>query len=125
MLTALGKVVRPPLPKKDSPIHTHVLALLWGLWACPLLQPGRLDQALCLLAYRPHSALSRTFTLRLAGAFTLRQRMLNFVQNIQYYMMFEVMEPTWHVLEKNLRSVSAVVYADWAGPHSVRQSSSC
>ncbi|XP_048358107.1 gamma-tubulin complex component 2 isoform X1 [Sphaerodactylus townsendi] len=38
-----------------------------------------------------------------AGAFTLRQRMLNFVQNIQYYMMFEVMEPTWHVLEKNLK----------------------
>lgn len=43
---------------------------------------------------------------RFAGAFTLRQRMLNFVQNIQYYMMFEVMEPTWHVLEKNLRAVS-------------------
>lgn len=32
--------------------------------------------------------------------------MLNFVQNIQYYMMFEVMEPTWHILEKNLKSVS-------------------
>lgn len=43
---------------------------------------------------------------RFAGAFTLRQRMLNFVQNIQYYMMFEVMEPTWHVLEKNLKLVS-------------------
>ncbi|XP_055416995.1 gamma-tubulin complex component 2 isoform X1 [Bubalus kerabau] len=43
-----------------------------------------------------------------AGAFTLRQRMLNFVQNIQYYMMFEVMEPTWHVLEKNLRSASTI-----------------
>ncbi|KAK7919426.1 hypothetical protein WMY93_010710 [Mugilogobius chulae] len=24
----------------------------------------------------------------------------NFVQNIQYYMMFEVMEPTWHVMER-------------------------
>ncbi|XP_054975365.1 gamma-tubulin complex component 2 [Sorex araneus] len=44
----------------------------------------------------------------LAGAFTLRQRMLNFVQNIQYYMMFEVMEPTWHILEKNLRSASNI-----------------
>ncbi|KAG7275881.1 hypothetical protein CRUP_033294 [Coryphaenoides rupestris] len=31
-----------------------------------------------------------------SAAFALRQRMLNFVQNIQYYMMFEVMEPTWH-----------------------------
>ncbi|XP_067565048.1 gamma-tubulin complex component 2 isoform X2 [Pseudorca crassidens] len=43
-----------------------------------------------------------------AGAFTLRQRMLNFVQNIQYYMMFEVLEPTWHVLEKSLRSASNI-----------------
>uniref|UniRef100_A0ABM5FCF2 Gamma-tubulin complex component n=1 Tax=Pogona vitticeps TaxID=103695 RepID=A0ABM5FCF2_9SAUR len=43
-----------------------------------------------------------------AGAFTLRQRMLNFVQNIQYYMMFEVMEPTWHLLEKNLKSASNI-----------------
>ncbi|XP_058154066.1 gamma-tubulin complex component 2 [Dasypus novemcinctus] len=43
-----------------------------------------------------------------AGAFTLRQRMLNFVQNIQYYMMFEVMEPTWHILEKNLKSASTI-----------------
>ncbi|XP_037352345.1 gamma-tubulin complex component 2 [Talpa occidentalis] len=43
-----------------------------------------------------------------AGAFTLRQRMLNFVQNIQYYMMFEVTEPTWHVLEENLRGASNI-----------------
>ncbi|KAG8543662.1 hypothetical protein GDO81_024065 [Engystomops pustulosus] len=43
-----------------------------------------------------------------AGAFTLRQRMLNFVQNIQYYMMFEVMEPTWHILEKSLKLASNI-----------------
>ncbi|XP_073429959.1 gamma-tubulin complex component 2 isoform X1 [Dendrobates tinctorius] len=43
-----------------------------------------------------------------AAAFTLRQRMLNFVQNIQYYMMFEVMEPMWHILEKGLKSVSNI-----------------
>ncbi|XP_038037230.1 gamma-tubulin complex component 2 isoform X1 [Anas acuta] len=46
--------------------------------------------------------------VRFAGAFTLRQRMLNFVQNIQYYMMFEVMEPTWHILEKNLKLASNI-----------------
>uniref|UniRef100_A0ABI0P0P2 Gamma-tubulin complex component n=1 Tax=Bos taurus TaxID=9913 RepID=A0ABI0P0P2_BOVIN len=45
---------------------------------------------------------------RFAGAFTLRQRMLNFVQNVQYYMMLEVVEPTWHVLEKSLRSASTI-----------------
>ncbi|KAK2545100.1 Tubgcp2 [Columba livia] len=50
----------------------------------------------------------RTQNARFAGAFTLRQRMLNFVQNIQYYMMFEVMEPTWHILEKNLKLASNI-----------------
>lgn len=43
---------------------------------------------------------------RFAAAFALRQRMLNFVQNIQYYMMFEVMEPNWHIMENNLKTVS-------------------
>ncbi|XP_023654248.1 gamma-tubulin complex component 2 isoform X1 [Paramormyrops kingsleyae] len=43
-----------------------------------------------------------------ATAFALRQRMLNFVQNIQYYMMFEVMEPTWHNMENNLKSASNI-----------------
>ncbi|KAJ8284904.1 hypothetical protein COCON_G00037540 [Conger conger] len=43
-----------------------------------------------------------------ATAFALRQRMLNFVQNIQYYMMFEVMEPTWHIMENNLKSASNI-----------------
>uniref|UniRef100_A0A7N8YAI2 Gamma-tubulin complex component n=1 Tax=Mastacembelus armatus TaxID=205130 RepID=A0A7N8YAI2_9TELE len=43
-----------------------------------------------------------------AAAFALRQRMLNFVQNIQYYMMFEVMEPTWHIMETNLKTASNI-----------------
>ncbi|XP_026078775.1 gamma-tubulin complex component 2 isoform X2 [Carassius auratus] len=43
-----------------------------------------------------------------AAAFALRQRMLNFVQNIQYYMMFEVNEPTWHIMENNLKSASNI-----------------
>ncbi|KAG2463344.1 GCP2 protein, partial [Polypterus senegalus] len=45
---------------------------------------------------------------RFAAAFTLRQRMLNFVQNIQYYMMFEVVEPTWHIMENNLKTASNI-----------------
>uniref|UniRef100_H2TKY6 Gamma-tubulin complex component n=1 Tax=Takifugu rubripes TaxID=31033 RepID=H2TKY6_TAKRU len=43
-----------------------------------------------------------------AAAFALRQRMLNFVQNIQYYMMFEVMEPNWHIMENNLKTASNI-----------------
>ncbi|KAI8489395.1 Gamma-tubulin complex component 2 [Branchiostoma belcheri] len=43
-----------------------------------------------------------------AAAFALRHRMLHFVQNYGYYMMFEVLEPNWHMLEHNLKSVSNV-----------------
>lgn len=43
-----------------------------------------------------------------SAAFALRQRMLNFVQNFEYYMMFEVVEPSWHVFETNMLSVSNV-----------------
>eukprot|EP00058_Branchiostoma_floridae_P003856 XP_002589344.1 hypothetical protein BRAFLDRAFT_77796 [Branchiostoma floridae] len=39
-----------------------------------------------------------------AAAFALRHRMLHFVQNYGYYMMFEVLEPNWHILEQNLKS---------------------
>ncbi|CAO1435353.1 unnamed protein product [Diamesa tonsa] len=31
------------------------------------------------------------------SAFTLRQRMMNMVQNLEYYMMVEVIEPVWHI----------------------------
>ncbi len=52
------------------------------------------------------------FTLRstrwYASAFALRQRMLNFVQNLQYYMMFEVIEPSWHVFENNMETVCTI-----------------
>ncbi|KAA8581260.1 hypothetical protein FQN60_002841 [Etheostoma spectabile] len=40
--------------------------------------------------------------------FYCKHRMLNFVQNIQYYMMFEVMEPTWHIMENNLKTASNI-----------------
>ena len=43
-----------------------------------------------------------------ASAFALRQRMLNFVQNFEYYMMFEVVEPNWHVFQTNMESVSDI-----------------
>lgn len=30
------------------------------------------------------------------SAFTLRQRMMNAIQNLEYYMMIEVIDPAWH-----------------------------
>ncbi|CAL1527204.1 unnamed protein product [Lymnaea stagnalis] len=43
-----------------------------------------------------------------SAAFALRQRMLNFVQNFEYYMMFEVIEPNWHTFQQNMARVSNV-----------------
>ncbi|XP_060079665.1 gamma-tubulin complex component 2-like isoform X1 [Ylistrum balloti] len=43
-----------------------------------------------------------------SAAFALRQRMLNFVQNFEYYMMFEVVEHNWHIFQTNMESVSNV-----------------
>jgi len=41
-------------------------------------------------------------------ALDLRQRMIHFVQNLEYYMMFEVIEPNWQILAENLREVSNI-----------------
>ena len=43
-----------------------------------------------------------------SAAFALRQRMIHFVQNFEYYTIFEVIEPRWHVMEENLRTVSNI-----------------
>mmetsp|Transcript_14171 Transcript_14171/g.27546 ORF Transcript_14171/g.27546 Transcript_14171/m.27546 type:complete len:1328 (-) Transcript_14171:56-4039(-) len=40
--------------------------------------------------------------------YCLRQRMLHFLQNFEYYVMFEVLEPRWHELEKRLEHVKTV-----------------
>src|SRR5690242_3898061 len=41
----------------------------------------------------------------LSSCFRLRQRMLHLLQNIQYYMSFEVIEPNWHIMEQSLKKV--------------------
>lgn len=42
------------------------------------------------------------------SAFTLRQRMMNAVQNIGYYMMIEVVEPNWHAFLEKMKTVENV-----------------
>lgn len=42
------------------------------------------------------------------SAFTLRQRMMNAIQNLEYYMMIEVIEPTWHEFVSKMEKVSNV-----------------
>lgn len=41
-------------------------------------------------------------------AFALRQRMLNFIQNLEYYMMIEVIEPKWHIFLNRMETVSNI-----------------
>lgn len=42
------------------------------------------------------------------ASFGLRQRMLHFLFCIQHYMMFEVIEPNWHVLQQRLRAATTL-----------------
>jgi len=41
-------------------------------------------------------------------ACTLRQRMIHFITNLEYYMMFEVLEPNWHVFEQQMQKVTNI-----------------
>lgn len=50
----------------------------------------------CWVAHQSCKELDMRATLALS--FTLRQRMLHFLQNLQYYMHVEVIEPRWHEL---------------------------
>ena len=47
-------------------------------------------------------------TVAFTASFGLRQRMLHFLFNIQHYMMFEVLEPNWHVLHQKLRTARSL-----------------
>ncbi|KAH8354810.1 hypothetical protein KR084_008685, partial [Drosophila pseudotakahashii] len=42
------------------------------------------------------------------SAFTLRQRMMNAIQNLEYYMMIEIIEPNWHIFIEKMKSVENV-----------------
>ncbi len=42
--------------------------------------------------------------VQLSASFALRQKMLNFLQNLEYYMTFEVLEPNWEGMIAKIRS---------------------
>ncbi len=44
----------------------------------------------------------------LGPEYCLRQHMLHFLQNFQYYVMFEVLEPRWHEFQMKLQNLSTV-----------------
>ncbi len=53
-----------------------------------------------------HQSMKEFQSLResLCPTFGLRQRMLHFIQNLVYYMMFEVIEPNWQTMENAISS---------------------
>lgn len=46
--------------------------------------------------------------IRTTIAFSLRQRMLNFIQNYQHYMTFEAIEPNWCMMVDKIQSASTI-----------------
>ncbi|XP_041449373.1 gamma-tubulin complex component 2 homolog isoform X2 [Drosophila obscura] len=42
------------------------------------------------------------------SAFILRQRMMNAIQNLEYYMMIEIIEPNWHIFIEKMKKVENV-----------------
>ncbi len=47
----------------------------------------------------------RNIIIKPNGAAYLRHKMLHFVQNLLYYMSFEVIEAHWHTFQNNLKKV--------------------
>jgi gamma-tubulin complex component 2 len=44
----------------------------------------------------------------LASSYRVRQRMTHFLQNLEYYIMYEVLEPNWCTMEQNVRKASTI-----------------
>lgn len=44
------------------------------------------------------------------AAFALRQRMLHCVQNLEYHMMVEIIEPNWNIFQQRISKVSFFIY---------------
>ncbi|PSN40194.1 Gamma-tubulin complex component 2 [Blattella germanica] len=70
----------------------HVERLLCRVWIC-----NKVAKSFALRAAKTY-----------ASAFALRQRMLNCVQNLEYYMMVEVIEPNWVTFLANISKVNNV-----------------
>jgi gamma-tubulin complex component 2 len=70
----------------------HVERLLCRVWIC-----NKVAKSFALRAAKTY-----------ASAFALRQRMLNCVQNLEYYMMVEVIEPSWVTFLASINKVNNV-----------------
>ena len=61
--------------------------------------------------WQEHQACTRSVSTvggALQRAYCLCQRMMHFMQNFEYYMTVEVLEPNWHTMEAKLRAAATV-----------------
>lgn len=103
-LEAAVRLILCYLLEPPSFILLLYLTLHLALFTLPLPLPFRVWLSNKCGKRLPLSA-RRSYT----AAFLLRQRMLAFVQNIEYYMMFEVIERHWLQFEQDMKTVSREV----------------
>eukprot|EP00698_Gefionella_okellyi_P017487 TRINITY_DN511_c0_g1_i1.p1 TRINITY_DN511_c0_g1~~TRINITY_DN511_c0_g1_i1.p1 ORF type:complete len:695 (+),score=171.59 TRINITY_DN511_c0_g1_i1:242-2086(+) len=66
------------------------------------------ERQLCAAWQNDQSTKEYDIRRHLARMYALRQRMLQFVQNLLHYMMYEVIEPRWHVLKEHLDTATTI-----------------
>jgi len=69
---------------------------------------GQVERQLCATWVNHQSTKELNLRAPFATSYCLRQRMMHFLQNFMYYIMVEVIEPNWHQLETQLKTVSVL-----------------
>lgn len=66
------------------------------------------EAAVCACWAQHQSCKDLALRTTLATSYTLRQRMLHFLQNLTYFSMVEVIEPRWHEMAAQLRLATSI-----------------
>ncbi|XP_037917407.1 gamma-tubulin complex component 2 homolog isoform X2 [Hermetia illucens] len=93
-----------------SLVLNHIAISKYQMLFRQLFYCKHVDRQLCKIWKENNAA--KKFTPQAAelyrSAFALRQRMMNAIQNLEYYMMIEVIEPNWHNFIENMNKVENV-----------------
>ncbi|XP_034120868.1 gamma-tubulin complex component 2 homolog [Drosophila guanche] len=66
------------------------------------------ERQICKIWKLNHAPKDRSYAELHRSLCTLRQRMMNAIQNIEYYMIYEVIVPNWHLFSERLKHVENV-----------------
>ena len=83
---------------------------------CRLIFFAKYAERQLVRMWSDHQLLRTMMSLRSACSptFSLRRRMLHFIQNLVYYLKFDVIEPAWRELESKLNATKNYCFSDWA-----------